>query len=381
MITKNSARFAVMSIACVITLTGCSVEELTQSPASADFCERQVLSSMGAYELWISQGNSGSIDSFFKALIGEQSAEGYTGADGINGSPASSDAQGKSGESAYQIWLNLGNTGTPQDFLNSIAGSAGIAGLNGLSAYQLWLTLGNSGTTEDFLNSLQGNQGVTGEPGVCTTGQTGSQGIAGPAGPVGPTGPPGPTGATGATGSTGAAGPTGSAGIQGIQGIQGPAGGYGSFGSFVHYPDQQLSSGVVAPLLVSTTSFSSGVSINQDYKITFSTSGKYNIMFSSQLKNNSNGRRNVTVWLSKNGITQAQWVPETSTDYILGTALDSEKNVAVLNYFVEAEPGDYFVVMVVSSGTGVVIDGGTSLNSSFNVPDIPATILTVNQIG
>jgi hypothetical protein len=354
------------ALACALLLSSCSSQTPEVSPSSADTCERAVTAGLSAYELWITQGNTGSLEDFFDSLVGEKGADGYVGADGINGEPG---APGESGASAYQLWLDAGNTGTPADFLNSIAGADGLDGLNGLSAYQLWLSLGNSGTTQDFLDSLAGAQGAQGIPGVCTAGDVGPQG---PAGPVGPTGSPGPTGATG---------PQGLQGIQGVQGIQGPVGGFGAYGSIYHFPDQPLSANAPSPILTGSLDFANGVSVDNDYKITFASTGKYNIMFSSQLKNNSNGRRNVTVWLSKNGIAQSNWVAETSTDYILGTTADAEKSVAVLNFFVEAEPGDFFVLMIVSNGSGVVIDGGTSLNNALSVPDIPATILTVNQVG
>lgn len=38
---------------------------------------------------------------------------------------------GEDGDSAYQIWLNLGNTGTEQDFIDSLTGPAGPAGPQG----------------------------------------------------------------------------------------------------------------------------------------------------------------------------------------------------------------------------------------------------------
>ena len=56
----------------------------------------------------------------------------------------------------------------------------GIDGLPGKSAYQVWLDEGNTGTEQDFLDSLEGPQGPIG--------QTGNQGNPGPEGPVGPEG-------------------------------------------------------------------------------------------------------------------------------------------------------------------------------------------------
>jgi hypothetical protein len=70
--------------------------------------------------------------------------------------------QGQQGESAYQIWINQGNSGTEQDFIESLKGTDGQNGTNGTngeSAYQVWLSLGNTGTEQDFIESLKGTDG------------------------------------------------------------------------------------------------------------------------------------------------------------------------------------------------------------------------------
>lgn len=65
------------------------------------------------------------------------------------------------GLSAYQIWLNLGNTGTEQDFILSLKGlqgndgNDGNDGNNGLSNYQIWLNNGHTGSQTDYLNWLK----------------------------------------------------------------------------------------------------------------------------------------------------------------------------------------------------------------------------------
>lgn len=259
----------------------------------------------------------------------------------------------------------------------------------------------------------QGEAGQPGEPGA--PGETGApgqpgpqgiQGICGPAGEIGLQGPPGPAGATGATGPigpqglqgiqgltgprglTGETGPRGLQGIQGIQGIQGPtgpqgpAGGFGAYGSFYDTADRTVTSVVATQIPLNTTVFASGVSVVDNYKITFSQAGKFNIAFSSQLLSTSNQRRYVTIWLSKNGIASSNWLTETSTDVILGTAVTDERAVAAWNFFVDAQAGDYFVLMIVANGSNVTIHGGTSLNTSpAGIPQIPSTILTVNQVG
>jgi len=101
---------------------------------------------------------------------------------------------------------------------NNTPGPQGPAGINGQSAYQIWLSLGNTGTEADFINSLVGPQGI--------------QGIQGNTGATGPQGPAGLTGATGPQGIQGNTGPTGP---------QGPAG----LGGFSHYIGEQFGGGVV----------------------------------------------------------------------------------------------------------------------------------------
>jgi hypothetical protein len=138
--------------------------------------------------------------------------QGPAGLQGPAGAAGATGPVGPTGQSAYELWLAQGNTGTVQDFLST-------------SAYQIWLAQGNTGTTQDFLNTLVGPSGASG--------QAGPQGVAGIQGPIGPTGPQGvqgpigPPGAAGAQGIQGPIGPAGSQGSQGIQGAQGPAGANG----------------------------------------------------------------------------------------------------------------------------------------------------------
>lgn len=105
-------------------------------------------------------------------------------------------------------------------------GPTGATGSDGKSAYQIWLDNGNTGTEADFLNDLVGPQGPTGSNG--TDGQNGRDGATGPTGSAGPTGP---TGADGQRGATGSDGEKGATGPQGIQGITGPTGATGATGT------------------------------------------------------------------------------------------------------------------------------------------------------
>ncbi|CAJ6205574.1 Uncharacterised protein [Burkholderia pseudomallei] len=104
------------------------------------------------------------------------SAGGGTPIPGPQGVP------GADGKSAYQQWLDAGNTGSQTDFLaslkgaNGVPGSPGTPGLmgspgrDGKSAYEVWLAAGNTGTQADFLGSLRGPAGADGAPGTSGTG-------------------------------------------------------------------------------------------------------------------------------------------------------------------------------------------------------------------
>ena len=110
---------------------------------------------ISAYEVWLELGNTGDEQEFIDSLIGESGEDG----DGL---------------SAYEVWLELGNTGDEQAFIDALKGEAGeageagedgILGADGPSAYDVWLSLGNTGDEQAFIDSLKGDQGDQGDPG------------------------------------------------------------------------------------------------------------------------------------------------------------------------------------------------------------------------
>ena len=120
-------------------------------------------------------------------------------------------------------------------FLTAFALTAtmGLAscGEAGKSAYDLWLDAGNSGTVEEFLESLKGETGAQGEKGdKGDQGEKGEQGIQGEKGETGAQGEKGEQGIQGEKGEQGAQGEKGDKGDQGEQGIQGPQGEKGEDG-------------------------------------------------------------------------------------------------------------------------------------------------------
>lgn len=80
-----------------------------------------------AYEIWLEAGNTGTVEDFLQSLVG----------------PA--------GKSAYEIWLALGHEGNLQDFINYLIGP------EGKSAYEVWIDAGHTGTEEDFFKYITGD--------------------------------------------------------------------------------------------------------------------------------------------------------------------------------------------------------------------------------
>ncbi len=218
--------------------------------------------------------------------------------------------------------------------------------------------------------------GVTGATGPAgPTGATGATGATGPAGPQGQSGPQGPAGPQGAVGATGPAGPIG---LTGATGPQGPAGGFGAYGSFYDTtPTTPLALDQAIAVPLNTTAFASGVSIVDGTKITFAVGGKFDIQFSTQIEKADSGDDWLSVWLSENGTSQT-W---TNTDVLISGKETASRHVVAWNFFVDATAGDYFQLMMSSTTSTQMSIVSVGTQTSPDRPEIPGTILTVNQVG
>jgi hypothetical protein len=80
---------------------------------------------------------------------------------GLMGTPGPQGPAGQNGQSAYDIWLSQGNTGTQQDFLNSLQGATGPQGVQGSAG-----ATGSQGPQGiQGPAGPQGPQGIQGTPG------------------------------------------------------------------------------------------------------------------------------------------------------------------------------------------------------------------------
>jgi hypothetical protein len=375
-----AALLAVVAIILAIFLRGCSQ---IGTPSKTDqITTVQAADGLSAYELWLKMGNWGTEQMFLDSLIGIQGPDGYSGSDGITGLPGSRGSNGVKGKSAYQLWLDQGNTGTPQAFIASLTGASGAAGVPGLSAYELWLSVGNEGTLQQFLDSLAGTAGTSGQTGQSAYEIWLSQGNTGTsadflASLIGNQGPIGPIGLTGERGPIGATGPVGPAGPTGATGPAGPAGqsGLGSSASYFSTQTQTMNAGEIKAMTVDTTDWQSGVVLESGSHIKITNAGKYNIAFSAQM-HQTNSSSIVNFWLAKNGVA----MPYTNTK--LNITANSPYLVAAWNFFVSAGSNDYYELMWSSNDSHTQVLAEPSVGSGANLhPEIPSLILTVNQVG
>lgn len=173
----------------VITLTDGRTEEFTVYKGAdgaqgekGDQGEQGLQGEKGksAYEIAVENGYQYDAATWLSSLKGTDGKDGVNGAPGIDGKDGADGENGKDGKSAYQSWLDIGNTGTEQDFIQSLKGKNGTDGTNGTdgedgkSAYQSWLDIGNEGTEQDFIQSLRGSRGEDGQNGK--DGQDGKDG-------------------------------------------------------------------------------------------------------------------------------------------------------------------------------------------------------------
>ena len=77
-----------------------------------------------AWEMMVLDGNDG--------VDGAPGIDGYTPVKGVDYFDGINGQDGADGDSAYQIWLNDGNSGTTTDFINALRGADGVDGSDGL---------------------------------------------------------------------------------------------------------------------------------------------------------------------------------------------------------------------------------------------------------
>ncbi|WP_339919443.1 ice-binding family protein, partial [uncultured Flavobacterium sp.] len=90
--------------------------------------------------------------------IGAKGNTGTDGADGLKGSTGSIGATGANGKTAYEIWLSEGNTGTQTEFITSLKGETGAVGPQGpspsYSSTDDSVTISTSSTSDVLMSGM-----------------------------------------------------------------------------------------------------------------------------------------------------------------------------------------------------------------------------------
>ena len=149
------------------SFTEISNQDLTAVPFALFAPGQEGLDGDSAYEVWLSEGNAGSVQDYLDSLKGEKGDDGLSAYQiwidaGNTGSEAEfidflKGEKGDDGKSAYQTWLDAGNTGTEAEFIDFLKGEDGA---DGKSAYQTWIDAGNTGTEAEFISSLSGDSAL-----------------------------------------------------------------------------------------------------------------------------------------------------------------------------------------------------------------------------
>ena len=188
-------RKALVVILCILCLT-CLAFCVTA-------CNLNGVDGKSAYQVWLDNGNTGTETDFLnwlKGKDGKDGANGVDGKDGVNGVDGKDGTNGKDG-------LNGKDGADGKDGANGADGKDGANGQDGVdgkSAYQIWLDNGNTGTETDFLNWLKGKDGTNGANGKDgTNGQDGKDGLNGKDGVNGTDGKDGVNGQDGKDGANG----------------------------------------------------------------------------------------------------------------------------------------------------------------------------------
>jgi len=115
-----------------------------------------------AYQSWLDQGNTGNEGAFIASLKGEDGkTPDFTVEDGVLKYKTDKNDSNETfktlatvkGKSAYESWKDDGNTGSESEFV------AALKGANGKSAYESWKEQGNSGDESEFVAALKGANG------------------------------------------------------------------------------------------------------------------------------------------------------------------------------------------------------------------------------
>jgi hypothetical protein len=152
-----------------------------------------------------------------------------------------------------------------------------------------------------------------------------------------------------------------------------------NYGSFIDYRTgtQQTSTTSAQPIEINTTLNTNNISItnnlsNKPTRITFANSGLFNIQFSAQIHQASNGSPSVDIWIRQNGVD----VPQTNGSVDLSNQMHYA--LPSWNYLQQVNSGDYIEFYWTSTSTVQLLS--VPIQSSPTVPETPGFAVTVVEV-
>jgi hypothetical protein len=168
----------------------------------------------------------------------------------------------------------------------------------------------------------------------------------------------------------GGIGPTGATGATGASGASATIGQYGSFLNLNAQTNPTPDSVNIVPFILD---IANGISVILNTRISISTTGTYQILFSAEFTKTNASNDKVDIWLMKNG-TNLNYTNSSIT--IVGSNAEFMPTVAFIIDFIA---GDYFELVWSSPSTSVSLFSQAALTNPLR-PNVPSVILTVNQV-
>ena len=165
----------------------------------------------------------------------------------------------------------------------------------------------------------------------------------------------------------GATGPTGP------QGTQGASATIGQYGSFLNLNPQTNPTANSVNKIPFTLDIANGITVVSTTRITISTTGTYQIIFSAEFTKSNASNDQVDMWLMKNG---------TNLNYTNSSLTISGSNtefMPTVNFIVSFVAGDYFELAWSSPSTTISLFSQAALTNPVR-PNVPSVILTIAQV-
>jgi hypothetical protein len=148
-----------------------------------------------------------------------------------------------------------------------------------------------------------------------------------------------------------------------------------NYGQFYDTTVQSGSADTAYPMKFNSTDISKGVSVVSGSQIKVDNTGIYNLQFSAQLEQTTNGASDICIWLRKDGVN----VTNSNTELTIEKVAGGGKLVAAWNYMIQLNANQY-VELVWSSNSNKTNIHYHTTQSTPTRPATPSVIATLTQI-